>query len=432
MPRPPTSKRASSSSSPPSARRRRTSTPTVAEIIAAVRARGDAALAEFSQRFDRVDVLRLGLKITPEEVDAALSACDPKAIEALKFAYERVLVYHRRQAPEDVSFTDALGVELGWRWRPIESVGLYVPGGAASYPSSVLMNAAPAIIAGCKRIAMVAPTPDGKLNPLVLAAARIAGVEEIYRVGGAQAVAALAYGTADDPAGGEDRRARQRLCGGGEAAGVWGRRHRHDRRALRGGGDRRRKRRSALRRSRPSGAGRTRRGRPIDSHHRRHAAGAQCRRRGDEAARRSAAAKDRGGELARLWRGHSGQRPRRGDPARRSPGARAPGDSGARRRCARGGASPTPARSSSDLIRPRRSAITSAARTMCCPPRARRVFLRASGSTTSSSALPSSSATLRALSAIGPAAVTLGEAESLTAHARSVAIRLADLGRAAD
>ena len=131
----------------------------------------------------------------PEEVDAALSACDPKSIEALKFAYERVLVYHRRQAPDDVSFTDALGVELGWRWRPIESVGLYVPGGAASYPSSVLMNAAPATVAGCKRIAMVVPTPGGKLNPLVLAAARIAGVEEIYRVGGAQAVAALAYGT---------------------------------------------------------------------------------------------------------------------------------------------------------------------------------------------------------------------------------------------
>jgi histidinol dehydrogenase len=171
----------------------------VAEIIAAVRARGDAALAEYSQRFDRVDVLRLGLRITPEQVDAALSACDPKAIEALKFAYERVLVYHRRQVPVDVSFTDALGVELGWRWRPIESVGLYAPGGKASYPSTVLMNAAPAVIAGCKRIAMVAPTPDGKLNPLVLAAARIAGVEEIYRVGGAQAIAALAYGTQTIP-----------------------------------------------------------------------------------------------------------------------------------------------------------------------------------------------------------------------------------------
>ncbi len=168
----------------------------VAEIIAAVRARGDAALAEYSERFDGVDVLRLGLKITPAEVEAALSACDPKAIEALKFAYERVLIYHRRQIPEDVSFTDALGVKLGWRWRPIESVGLYAPGGKASYPSSVLMNAAPAIVAGCKRIAMVVPTPGGKLNPLVLAAARIAGVEEIYRVGGAQAVAALAYGTA--------------------------------------------------------------------------------------------------------------------------------------------------------------------------------------------------------------------------------------------
>jgi histidinol dehydrogenase len=168
----------------------------VAAILADVRARGDEALAEYSRRFDRVDISERGARITAEEIDAAVAASDPKAVAALEFAHERILAYHRRQIPADVAFTDALGVELGWRWRAIESVGLYVPGGAASYPSSVLMNAAPAKVAGCARVAMVVPTPDGRVNPLVLAAARIAGVEEIYRVGGAQAIAALAYGTA--------------------------------------------------------------------------------------------------------------------------------------------------------------------------------------------------------------------------------------------
>ncbi|HYA74327.1 MAG TPA: histidinol dehydrogenase [Roseiarcus sp.] len=172
----------------------------VAAIIADVRARGDAALADYTLRFDRVDLSRSGFRIGAQEIDAALAACDPVALRALEFAHERVLAYHRRQSPSDVSFVDALGVELGWRWRPIDSVGLYVPGGVASYPSSVIMNAAPAQVAGCRRIAMVVPTPEGKLNPLVLAAAKIAGVTEIYRVGGAQAVAALAYGTASvDP-----------------------------------------------------------------------------------------------------------------------------------------------------------------------------------------------------------------------------------------
>ena len=167
----------------------------VASIIADVRARGDVALAEYSLRFDRVDLTRHDVRISVAEIDAAVAASDPRAVKALEFAHERILAYHRRQTPSDVSFVDSLGVELGWRWRPIQSVGLYVPGGAASYPSSLLMNAVPAKVAGCARIAMVVPTPDGKINPLVLAAARIAGVEEIYRVGGAQAIAALAYGT---------------------------------------------------------------------------------------------------------------------------------------------------------------------------------------------------------------------------------------------
>jgi len=166
-----------------------------AAIIEDVRARGDEALADYSLRFDRVDVAKLGLRIGAAEVEAAIAACEPTALKALKLAHDRVMDYHRRQKPADLRFTDALGVELGWRWRPIDAVGLYVPGGAASYPSSVVMNAVPAKVAGCGRLAMVVPTPDGQVNPLVLAAARIAGVDEIYRIGGAQAIAALAYGT---------------------------------------------------------------------------------------------------------------------------------------------------------------------------------------------------------------------------------------------
>jgi histidinol dehydrogenase len=161
-----------------------------------VRARGDAALAEYSLRFDRIDFATTPLRVTAAEVDAAVAAAPKDAVAALEFAHERILAFHRRQAPKDELFTDSLGVTLGWRWRAIEAVGLYVPGGAASYPSSVLMNAAPAKVAGCARVAMVAPAPEGRLNPLVLAAARIAGVDEIYRVGGAQAIAALAHGTA--------------------------------------------------------------------------------------------------------------------------------------------------------------------------------------------------------------------------------------------
>jgi histidinol dehydrogenase len=167
----------------------------VAAIVDDVRARGDEALAEYSQRFDRVDIAAKGLRIGAAEIDAAVSRCNPKALRALELAHARVTAYHQRQRPSDLRFTDTVGVELGWRWRPIDAVGLYVPGGAASYPSSVVMNAVPAKVAGCRRLAMVVPTPDGAINPLVLAAARLSGVDEIYRVGGAQAIAALAYGT---------------------------------------------------------------------------------------------------------------------------------------------------------------------------------------------------------------------------------------------
>ena len=169
---------------------------TVKAIIADVVARGDAALVELSRKFDRFDLAAVGLRIGRAEIDAAAADCDRAALDALKLARDRIESYHRRQLPRDERFTDALGVELGYRWTAIAAVGLYVPGGTAAYPSSVLMNAVPAKVAGVERLVMVVPAPDGRLNPLVLAAAALAGVDEVYRVGGAQAVAALAYGTA--------------------------------------------------------------------------------------------------------------------------------------------------------------------------------------------------------------------------------------------
>jgi histidinol dehydrogenase len=165
-------------------------------IIAEVTARGDAALVELTRKFDRTDIDAAGLRVTPAETERAVAACEPAARDALAFARDRIEAYHRRQLPRDDRFTDALGVELGSRWTAVAAVGLYVPGGTAAYPSSVLMNAVPAKVAGVPRLVMVVPAPDGRLNPLVLAAAQLAGVDEIYRIGGAQAVAALAYGTA--------------------------------------------------------------------------------------------------------------------------------------------------------------------------------------------------------------------------------------------
>src|SRR4051794_10974770 len=168
----------------------------VRAIIADVRRNGDRALIELSRKFDRINLDKIGLRVTAAELDAATAACDKRALDALKVARDRIHAYHQRQKPTDDRFTDALGVELGHRWSAIEAVGLYVPGGTAAYPSSVLMNAVPAKVAGVPRVVMVVPSPDGKLNPLVLAAAHLGGVSEIYRVGGAQAVAALAWGTA--------------------------------------------------------------------------------------------------------------------------------------------------------------------------------------------------------------------------------------------
>ncbi len=165
----------------------------VAAIIADVRARGDAALHDYTARFDRFTAKTL--RITEAEIVAATAAIPPELKEALDLAATRIEAFHKAQLPADLKMTDAAGLTLGMRWGALDSVGLYVPGGKAAYPSSVLMNAIPARAAGVARIAMCVPTPDGILNPLVLAAARRAGVSEIYRVGGAQAVAALAYGT---------------------------------------------------------------------------------------------------------------------------------------------------------------------------------------------------------------------------------------------
>jgi histidinol dehydrogenase len=164
-------------------------------IVADVEARGDRALKDYTLKFDKLDLDTIGLRVTPAEIAAAQDAASRDALDALEFARSRIEAYHRRQVPQNDRFTDALGVELGSRWTAIEAVGLYVPGGTAAYPSSVLMNAVPAKVAGVPRLVMVVPAPGGVLNPLVLAAAKLAGVDDIFRVGGAQAIAALAYGT---------------------------------------------------------------------------------------------------------------------------------------------------------------------------------------------------------------------------------------------
>jgi histidinol dehydrogenase len=168
---------------------------TARKIVEDVRVRGNAALVAYTEKFDRFAVTPEGLRISSAEIDEAERMVGPQAREALAVARDRIEAFHKRQLPKDDRFTDALGVELGHRWTPIDAVGLYVPGGTAAYPSSVLMNAVPAKVAGVPRVVMAVPTPDGVVNPLVLHAARLAGVDEIYRIGGAQAIAALAYGT---------------------------------------------------------------------------------------------------------------------------------------------------------------------------------------------------------------------------------------------
>ena len=166
-----------------------------AAILAEVAAKGDAAVIALTERWDRMTLTPATLAFSEAEIDAAVAAVAPADRAALDLAAERIRAYHLRQKPEDARWTDAIGAELGWRWTPLASVGLYVPGGLASYPSSLLMNAIPARVAGVDRLVVCAPTPHGAVNPLVLLAARLAGVDTVYRVGGAQAIAALAYGT---------------------------------------------------------------------------------------------------------------------------------------------------------------------------------------------------------------------------------------------
>ncbi|MDO5657682.1 MAG: histidinol dehydrogenase [Paracoccus sp. (in: a-proteobacteria)] len=168
----------------------------VAAIIADVRARGDAALIELTARFDRQELTPATLRISPSEIAEYAAQVAPEQRAALELAAARIRAYHARQLPQDESWTDETGAMLGWRWGAVDAAGLYVPGGQASYPSSVLMNAIPARVAGVRRLVVCVPTPDGAVNPLVMLACQISGVDEVYRIGGAQAVAAMAYGTA--------------------------------------------------------------------------------------------------------------------------------------------------------------------------------------------------------------------------------------------
>ncbi len=164
-------------------------------ILSDVKVRGDAALVDYTTKFDRYPLTAETIRVSDEEIDACQSKCEADVLNALQTAHKRIVAFHERQRPEDLDFTDADGIGLGYRWTAVSAAGLYVPGGTAAYPSSVLMNAVPAKVAGVNRLVMVVPTPDGIINPLVMAAARLAGVDEVYRVGGAQAVGALAYGT---------------------------------------------------------------------------------------------------------------------------------------------------------------------------------------------------------------------------------------------
>ena len=169
---------------------------TVAGIIADIRARGDDALVELTNKFDRTRFTAADLRIDEAEIEQAAAGVSDEVRAALQTAHDRIMAHHEKQKPADDIYTDPIGVTLGTRWTPVDAVGIYVPGGLASYPSSVLMNAVPAKVAGVGRIAMVVPTPDGQIAAAILLAAKLAGITEIYRVGGAQAVAALAYGTA--------------------------------------------------------------------------------------------------------------------------------------------------------------------------------------------------------------------------------------------
>ena len=395
----------------------------VRHIIAEVRAYGDRAVQQLTLEFDRLDLAKVPMRVTAAEIDAAEKASDAQALAALKLARERIEAYHVRQKPSDERFTDPLGVEMGAKWTAIEAVGLYVPGGTAAYPSSVLMNAVPAKVAGCARLVMVVPAPDGKLSPLVLAAAKLAGIDEIYRIGGAQAVAALAYGT-------ETIKPVAKIVGPGNAYVAAAKRQVFGQVGIdmiagpsevliladkTGNAD--------WIAADLSGAGRARRQRAIDPDHRR------CRARrpgcagGGGPTQDIAAGKNRRRLVARFRRHYHGAEDCRRDRAGRSPGARASGD---RRRERRGAGDENP-QCRRDL---HRRAYAGGDRRLC-----RRLQPRAADGALGAlflglgvldfmkrtSLLKCGPEQLRAL---GPAAIALGEAEGLTAHARSVSIRL--------
>ena len=205
----------------------------VAAILADVRGRGDEAVIDYTARWDRLNLTAETMRVSNDDIATACAEVPSAEREALAMAADRIRSYHERQLPADIRWSDAHGAELGWRWTAVDSAGLYVPGGQASYPSSVLMNAIPARVAGVGRLVMCAPTPDGEFNPLVLLAARMSGVDEVYRIGGAQAIGAMAFGTESSCARRQDHRTRQCLRRSGEAQGVRACRYRHDRGAVR-------------------------------------------------------------------------------------------------------------------------------------------------------------------------------------------------------
>ena len=167
----------------------------VSTIIEKIQNYGDAALIEYTQKFDHLNLSPKTILVSEEEIDEGFNACDQKTLKALDFAHKRITKFHQQQIPENLTYVDDAGLTLGYQWNPVDAAGLYVPGGTAAYPSSVLMNAIPAQVAGVRRLVIVTPSPQGKLNPLVMAAIKLLGVKEVYRIGGAQAVAALAFGT---------------------------------------------------------------------------------------------------------------------------------------------------------------------------------------------------------------------------------------------
>ena len=396
----------------------------VAGIIEGVRTGGLEAVLNYARRFDRAELTAETLRVTPEEIETGVAACAPDVLEAIAFAAGRIRDYHQRQRPADARFTDSAGVELGWRWTALESVGVYVPGGRAAYPSTVLMNAVPAQVAGVDRIAMV--TPPGRIEPAVLAAAHEAGVTEIWKLGGAHAVAALAYGAGPirpvdkivGPGNAYVTAAKRRLYG---VVGID---------ALAGPSeivvvvDRRQ--RPGLDRRRPAVSGRARPRRPVDPDHRRHSL--RRRRSSGRWSVSSPALADPGGGGGLM------ARPRRGDPGRRpGPGSWAwwtliapehvefchrPIRSGWRTGCA------TPARSSSAAIHRRRVGDYVAGSNHVLP--TSRAARFSSGLSIYDFLKRTSIARCdpAAFAVLGPHTRVLAEAEGLPAHARSAALRL--------